>query len=190
MKKFLLFLICCAMCLTVISCADSSEQSQNDDLPHEYVELARLHPDYNFYAPPSYQHVLANPDGTPDPLPGSLPSGTTAEGVTMTTAPSAKLKFVSIDFVLTKEGEDTYFEYDPLLRLERQDADGSWTRLYHYDVDAGAPVTVNNTAETGMATLSIYREDVISPITPGKYRAVAFVGEDLTHVYAEFTIAE
>ena len=176
-------------------------------LPRE-TELSVLqaqYPGLNIAEYDDYAHVAHNPNGTADEPPYGMRQNvwknSTAEGITCRVVPEAvPLAFESFDLVFEHTDTDGLIDCVRTPRIEKYE-DGAWRRLWyrHRDRLPYDARLVEDEAEGdhaifatgfGQATVTIDREGWISPIVPGRYRVLVYVGYEATPMYAEFTVVE
>lgn len=199
--SLLLALIACSACIASCNTAPV-ENSKDSTTPEETTparetypqtleEMQQAYPEYNIFSLDAYEHVRGTPNGTPDPKPYGIPETATAEGVEFKAdQASVPVDFDVIKFTLSKTiaSEEDFF-YCRALRLEKLE-NGEWKRLYYlpYIIVTAMEWPLVGVSGPASIPLKISRETVISPIEPGTYRAVAFVGYECTPFYAEFEI--
>ena len=176
-------------------------------LPKE-TELSVLqaqYPGLNIAEYDDYAHVAHNPNGTADEPPygtrQNVWKDSTAEGITCRVASEViPLAFESFDIIFEHTDADGFIDCVRTPRIEKYE-DGAWQRLWYrqrdrmpYDArlaeDEAGNARVIFATGFGQATVTIDREGWISPIVPGKYRVLVYIGYEATPMYAEFEIVD
>lgn len=198
--SLLIALIACSACIA--SCNTAPVENPPDSTPPEETtparetypqtleEMQQAFPEYNIFSIDAYNHVCREPNGSPDPKVYCVPETATAEGVEFKADQAAvSVDFDVVKFTLSKTiASENDFFYCNTLRLEKLE-NGEWKRLYYLPpVIVTGEWPVSGLSGPASIPLKISRETVISPIEPGTYRAVAFVGYECTPFYAEFEI--
>ena len=161
-----------------------------------------------------YEYLYAfhyYPNGTPDKISGFISPfisrDVTAWGVRLWVEPAeVPVNFKRFSLVLEQPNEPYVMEFSDTFRFERWE-DGEWKRLGflregqnpmilderalfypgkgpvdpHYENFAGGYKKVK---------IDIRRDEWLSPIVPGKYRVLVYIGYEATPMYAEFTVVE
>lgn len=199
--SLLIALIACSACIA--SCNTAPVENPPDSTPPEETtparetypqtleEMQQAYPEYNIFSLDAYEHVRGTPNGTPDPKPYGIPETATAEGIEFKAdQASVSVDFDVIKFTLSKTiASEKDFFYCRALRLEKLE-NGEWKRLYYlpYIIVSQYEWPAVGVSGPTSIPLEISRKTVISPIEPGTYRAIAFVGYECTPFYAEFEI--
>lgn len=198
--SLLIALIACSACIASCNTApvenppDSTTPEETtparETFPQTLEEMQQAFPEYNIFSIDAYNHVCREPNGSPDPKVYCVPETATAEGVEFKADQAAvSVDFDVIKFTLSKTiASENDFFYCNTLRLEKLE-NGEWKRLYYLPpVIVTGEWPVSGLSGPTSIPLEISRKTVISPIEPGTYRAVAFVGYECTPFYAEFEI--
>ncbi len=171
------------------------------------VTLQQGYPALNISSYRDYCFVTYCPKGTPDYTPfldeSLFPDWVSTEGVTITVPERISVDFESFDIVLEKTDAPQALLFVKAPRIEKW-VDGAWERIYYLHSEAPAyfsdhfaknDLLVHNDkaysiSGTGRATVTVSRSEWITPIMPGKYRVLMYVGYQAEPMYAEFTIEE
>ena len=183
MKKLSVFLLVLLMCLQMLSsCTD--QPTPIDDTADTTPSETTL--------PTVDEPVNISVDWMAPPPEFEVPSGSTAQGVIMFCAQqNVPANFLNIYVTLKREDGSTegfYYNWRSF-GIDKLQPDGTWKSLPYYVTAIGLPEGDWKYAENGVATLDIERDNLlVEQLTPGRYRAVAFVGSEPTAVCGYFNI--
>ena len=177
-----------------------------EDTPLETLQA--LYPELNIKSYRDYCFVVKCPKGTPDygsriMLYVVRADWCSTEGVTMTVPERISADFESFEIVLEKTEEPSELLYIESPRIDKW-VDGAWERIYYlpehnspnfYDGFVHTEWVVKGDAAysvsaIGQGTITVSRDEWITPVEPGRYRVMVYVGYEETPLYAEFAIVD
>ena len=174
-----------------------------EDTPLETLQA--LYPALHIKSYEDYRFVVYCPLGTPDYTPfltGRLfPDWIGAEGVTLTVPERVSLDFESFEIVLEKAEAPYELLFVRAPRIEKWTGE-AWVRIHYLHADGSAQFVdffkesdvlsrdgiAYGISGTERATVTVSREEWITPVEPGRYRVMMYVGYEAVPMYAEFTI--
>ncbi|MBQ7338301.1 MAG: hypothetical protein IJW40_07590 [Clostridia bacterium] len=175
----------------------------SEDTPLETLQA--LYPALNIRSYEDYCFVVYCPKGTPDYTPflseSLFPDWMGTEGVTLTVPETIDLDFESFEIVLEKAEAPYELLFVRAPRIEKWTGD-AWVRIHYLHADASAKFVdffkesdvlsrdgiAYGISGTERATVTVSREEWITPVETGKYRVMMYVGYEAAPMYAEFTI--
>ena len=176
-----------------------------EDTPLETLQA--LYPELNIKSYRDYYFVVRCPKGTPDNhvkdlvLYALIPNWITAEGVSVSVPEQVSVDFENFEIILEKTDEPQELLYRKAPRIEKW-IDGEWTRIYYFHEDFSTGFadefaenhllsnddgTHYSISAIGQGTITVSRDEWITPVEPGRYRVMVYVGYEETPMYAEFT---
>ena len=179
-----------------------------EDTPLETLQA--LYPELNIKSYRDYYFVVRSPKGTPDNhvkdsvFYALIPQWITAEGVRISVPEQVSVDFENFEIILEKTDEPQELLYRKAPRIEKW-IDAEWKRIYYFHEDfsmsfwdkfAENHLLSNDEGKyyrvsaIGQGTITVSRDEWITPVEPGKYRVMVYVGYEETPMYAEFTIEE
>ncbi len=174
-----------------------------EDTPLETLQA--LYPALNIKSYEDYCFVVYCPKGTPDYTPflsgRFFPEWIGTDGVTLTVPERVSLDFESFEIVLEKAEAPHELLFVRAPRIEKWTGE-AWARIHYLHADASAQFVdffkesdvlpsdgiAYGISGTERATVTVSREEWITPVEAGKYRVMMYVGHEATPMYAEFTI--
>ena len=178
------------------------------DTPLETLQA--LYPELNIKSYRDYFCVVKCPKGTPDNcvkdmvFHALIPQWITAEGVSISVPEQVSVDFENFEIILEKTDEPQELLYREAPRIEKW-IDGEWKRIYYFHEDLSTCFwdefaenhllskdddTYYSVSAIGQGTITVSRDEWITPVEPGRYRVMVYVGYEETPMYAEFAIVD